>query len=306
MVKLDLGLPSYMGRGIIAGVTTEYKPAAIYFVQGRSPPSRKRMLKADLDNGMVYVDVNSETSIEKMVEAGGNPDLLRYVAMMGDPKGLLVVSNGLQTNCDPIWEGEGREKENLKGAKPNGGIYNRIKKGYEQGFSNSERLIWESLYNSLFESGSEVDPIRTARIASVIDTEKDPYTYYMGIVIRERDLCDSSKFRPADSTVVMSDKLVKNIDKGRFIMLATYGVNNPPYYAALPPDISNASGWTKCINLDGLTPEELVEEVWTGLPKEIMVGVAAAMRGERGFTFGVTAEMTGSGGFNYAVRNMQE
>jgi|GEM_PF-1913014 len=295
MRKIDLGLPKYMGRGIIAGFTTDYKPAVIYFAQGRSPPSRRRKLVAFPDEGIVKMEPNSETSIEEMRESGGNPALLLYNAMRGDRDGLLVVSNGFQTDCDPIWEGEGREKENLKGAKPGGGIYHLIKKGYEKGIAKPGYVIWDAVYRSLGESGSEVDSIRTARIACVIDTEKDPLKHYMGIIVRERDIDNPSTITSNDQVMVERFEHDPILSEGKFVMCATYGVHEPPFHAALPPPLTKYEKFTKMIDLDGLNSGELAEEVWMGLPKEIMVGIAAAMRDE-----------SRPNGFRFAVKNMRE
>ncbi len=78
-------------------------------------------------------------------------------------------------------------------------------------------------------------------------------------------------------------------------MFATYGVHNPPYYDAQPPSTLKPKLWSKRITLDGLTPGELSEEVWEALPKEILVGVVAAMRDKRR-----------PSSFNFSVKNMQE
>jgi hypothetical protein len=122
MGKLNLGLPiqsSYIGRGILTGLTTNGDPAEIYFAEGRSPPSRRRKLFPYGKEGRIHMDINSETSLKEMVENGGNPDLLLYDAMMWNKDGLIVVSNGFQTNCDPIWKGAGREQGNLVGVEEN-------------------------------------------------------------------------------------------------------------------------------------------------------------------------------------------
>lgn len=283
MGKLDLGLPSYMGRIIIFGYNMRGDPAIIYIVEGRSPPSRRRRLEIYPKDGIVRVNVNSETGIEEMRMEGGNPDLLLYNAMKGDRDGLLVVSNGFQTDCDPIWEGEGREKDNLKGSKSGGGIYYGIK--------YRELEIGKALLKSLEESGSEVDPLRTARIGYAVDLEKDPDKHYAGIVVRPRCGKDLSEFADHDEigSTVFSPK------KGEFIVFATYGVHGPPYHDALPPSTLRPRDWSKKITLYGSTPEELTEEVWGASPKEILVGVVSAMRDKRR-----------PRGFHFAVKNMQE
>ena len=117
MAKLDLSLPSYMGRGILTGLTSEGYPADIYFIEGRSPPSRRRRLVAYPHEGRVHVDINSETTLEEMIGSGGNPKLLLYDTILGNPSGLLVVSNGFQTNHDAVWNGRVKEKKNLVNTK---------------------------------------------------------------------------------------------------------------------------------------------------------------------------------------------
>jgi len=294
MRKIDTELPSYMGRGIIGGLTKGYKEAALYFIEGRSPPSRRRKLELNPVEGVVRVDVNSETSVEEMIEEGGNPDLLLYNAMRGDKDGLLVVSNGFQTDCDPIWIGEGREKENLRGSKPGGGIYYLIKRlqSEEETPESPERVNIPSyaIGKSLEECGSEVDGLRTARIAYAIDLETNPVYHFMGIVVRPRD---KKGLMLPDDKIVSYSRLMEGV--GEFIMFATYGVHDPPFHDALPPDLTYFRDWIKKVNLDGLTPEELVEEVWGTLPEKILVGVAAAMRDE-----------SQPKGFKFATKNMVE
>jgi hypothetical protein len=49
------------------------------------------------------------------------------------------------------------------------------------------------------------------------------------------------------------------------------------------------------VRLDGTTPEQLVEEVWEGLPEDILVGVASGIRDQFKLS-----------GFRFARRNMKE
>jgi len=281
----DLGLPSYMGRGIIVGQTTQGDAAAVYFVEGRSPPSRKRRLDIYDDERRVHVNVNSETSVEKMIEEGGNPDLLLYNAFKGGPDGLLVVSNGFQTDCNPMWDGKGREKENLKGSAPGGGIYHSIiEKGYNHG---------DVIRESLRECGSEVDPIKTARIAAVIHCQ-NPTECYVGIVARPRKTDSDYNILSFDDEDKVRVRPFPNLVLGEFAMLATYGVRRPPYHAAMPPSLEGFA-YTRNVWLDGTSPEQLVDEVWDALPKELLVGVAAGM-----------GDTSKGGGFCFAEKNMVE
>ncbi len=285
MGTLNLGLPSYIGRGILSGLTTNGVPADIYFAEGRSPPSRMRKLFPYEKEGRVHMDLNSETSLKEMIEKGGNPDLLLYDAMVCNDKGLIVVSNGFQTNCDPIWKGAGREEGNLKGVKENGGIYNKIiRYPYADG-------VEMALRSSLKDSGSEVDSLRTARIASARYVDKTPELANIGIVIRPRDHTGKG-FLKDDVVRVDTDIPLK---KGEFIVFGTYGVDNPPYYAALPPNLSTFEGYTRRVHLDSTKPEDLVEEVFEGLPKDILVGVSVAMRSRNQYC-----------GFRFAKNNMKE
>ena len=219
------------------------------------------------------MNVNSQTSVKEMRKQGGDPDLLLYNAMKTTKDGIIVVSNGFQTDSDPVWVGEGREKENLKGSKPNGGIIN--------GIISKKYGLDEAIRKNLKSCGSEVDPIRTARIAYAADFDEDPYGGNFGIVLR-----------PAESStdeVVCRYHANKILDNGRnFLIFSTYGVNNPGYYDAKPPSTKLMSDWTKMIHLDSINPDEIVEELFEALPHEIMVGVAAAMRDKdqpHGFRF---------------------
>jgi IMP cyclohydrolase len=278
-----------MGRGLLLGMTTQGVPAAVYFAEGRSPPSRQRKLMRYPDGQGIHVDVNSETSVEELIEKGGIPKLLLYDAMLacGD---LLIVSNGFQTDYDPIWKGDGREAEDLVDTTP-GGISTRLAAARETGkLSGVDRgqVIHSSIYQSLMLSGSEVDGLRTARIAGVIDADCQNGGYF-GIVVRPRN---------PDGSMVRRDR-VANISKlfesGEFVMIATYGIHDPPHDAALPPDVSLPRDYTRSVRLDGTSPEQLVEEVWEGLPQDILVGVASGVRNQ--------AEPKG---FEFARRNMQE
>ena len=78
------------------------------------------------------------------------------------------------------------------------------------------------------EAGSEVDPIRTARIAYAVDLKNDPNYHCAGIVIRPRN--ELGNFMLNDKIAVTSvfPKL-----PGEFFMFATYGVHNPSYAMAL-------------------------------------------------------------------------
>ena len=220
------------------------------------------------------MNVNSQTSVKEMRKQGGDPDLLLYNAMKTTKDGIIVVSNGFQTDSDPVWVGEGREKENLKGSKPNGGIIN--------GIISKKYGLDEAIRKNLKSCGSEVDPIRTARIAYAADFDNDPAGGYFGIVIRQPGLS-------FDKTAMGHEHIKANDEKGNFLLFSTYGVHDPKYHDAYPPNnIWQIDGWTKMIHLDSINPDEIVEELFEALPHEIMVGVAAAMRDKdqpHGFRF---------------------
>lgn len=273
-----LELSGYMGRVIITGLTTHGDPADIYFAQGRSPPSKRRKLVPYPHELRVGMELNSETSLEEMRRGGGNPELLLYDAFCGTLAGQLIVSNGFQTNYDAVWEGEGRGKESLVGRTP-GGIYSR--------FVKSSMAAREAILESLKQAGSEVDGLRTARIASARDCATDPQYVNFGIVVRPRD--QSGAMLNFDKTRVEWMRL----NEGDFVMLATYGVHSPPYDGGMPPEIESVSDCTRRIRLEGTDVGQLVEEVWEALPKEIMVGVAAA-------------EWDSNRGFSFAAKNMKE
>jgi IMP cyclohydrolase len=285
MAKLDLGLPSYMGRGIISGLTVDGEPVDIYFVEGRSPPSRRRKLSPYAAEGRVHVDINSETTMEQMLASGGIPDLLLYDAIYVDKTGLIVVTNGFQTTRDARWKFmDKRDRESLVGACQGlGGVYGRIK---------TERYsIKTALAEALEQSGSEVDDLRTARIACARQTDLKPDVTSVGIVIRPRDTSGKGFL---EEDIVRVDDGIK-LGKGEFIMFTTYGVHSPPYHAALPPDVSHLGGYARLLHLDGTTAEQLMMEVWEALPKELLVGVAAAKR-----------NTDQPSGFDIVVKNMQE
>ncbi|MFH1364366.1 MAG: hypothetical protein ABIH52_01790 [Candidatus Aenigmatarchaeota archaeon] len=269
MPKLDIGLPSYHGRGIISVLSTEGEPFDIYFAEGRSDTSRMRRLwSPPRRDNVVYMDVNSRTSVEEMEEKGGNPKLLLYDAMQGNNAGLLVVSNGFQTNCDAVWRGEGREAEDLIDTETRKGIYGRI---------CFERMsVEDAIRAGLEQTGSEVDPLRTARIACVRQYDVSPNRTNLGIVVRYRKP-KSEEFLDHDDVRVDNDI---SLCRGEGILLATYGSHRPFYHNAKPPDIikfpNMIGAHTGRLRLDGTTPEQLLEEVWEGLPKDILVGVAVA------------------------------
>ena len=257
--------PAYMGRGILAGLTPSGKPAFVYFVEGRSPPSRKRRL--EIKKGGVFVNLNSGTDRDEMKRSGGIPELLLYNAMKADANGLIVAGNGFHTDCDPVWNGKA-----LGGVIGGKGMFRRMLEGSAAG---------EAMAEALRLCGSETDLLKTARIACIADASKEPCVACMGIVVRPGD--------EGGDRVAVHETRMK--EKGVFTMFATYGVNDPPYEAGLPPDVSAVSGWTKKIRLEGETPEELAREAWKMLPEDILVGTAAAVW---------------DGGFRFAVRNAKE
>ena len=294
MAKLDLGLPRYMGRGIGYGFTSQGEPAVFYFAEGRSPPSRERKLWMPEGEGgqRVYMDVNSRTSIGEMVASGGNPDLLLYNAMYVVSRGLCVVSNGFQTDCDPVWEGSGREKENLKGSTPGHGILYRLAARVFLASTNetSVSMYKAAISESLSECCSEVDPIRTARIALAADMKRPDEAAAIGVVIRPRR---NGVLEAEDRLSVVRAPFTGK--KGQFTIFATYGVHDPPYHLAEPPEISAVTGWTRIIGLDSTTPEQMVLELYEALPKELLVGVASGM-----------LDSSSPSGFRLRTKNTQE
>jgi IMP cyclohydrolase len=81
----------YPGRIIIIGrdITGENE-IAVYGITGRSPSSQARKLK--FDGTRLLVQPTNKEELKK-----GNPDLLIYPAIAGDPYKGLVISNGKQT-----------------------------------------------------------------------------------------------------------------------------------------------------------------------------------------------------------------
>lgn len=85
---------SYVGRGIIAGLTEDGKKAvAAYFIMGRSANSRNRIFTEK--NGEVFTEPYDVSKVE-------DPSLIIYAAIRSF-ENKLIVTNGDQT--DTIYEG---------------------------------------------------------------------------------------------------------------------------------------------------------------------------------------------------------
>ena len=85
---------SYVGRGIIAGLSKDGKYAvSAYFIMGRSANSRNRIFEED--NGVVYTKPFDASKVE-------DPSLIIYAAIR-QYENKLIVTNGDQT--DTIYEG---------------------------------------------------------------------------------------------------------------------------------------------------------------------------------------------------------
>ncbi len=83
----------YLGRGILIGRTSSNLDLIVYFVTGRSPPSRARMLSEEWgEQDRVRTVCTDEEQLKK-----GTPDLLIYNAMRR-VNHTFVVSNGAQTD----------------------------------------------------------------------------------------------------------------------------------------------------------------------------------------------------------------
>ncbi len=82
----------YPGRGIIAGRNEEGNNVLVYFLTGRSPSSKARMLKLGQNTGAISTDVTDPTQL-----ASGSSALLLYPAIIPSTNGI-VISNGSQTN----------------------------------------------------------------------------------------------------------------------------------------------------------------------------------------------------------------
>ena len=85
---------SYVGRGIVIGMTPDAKKAAVaYFIMGRSANSRNRVFK--LEDGVLYTKPFDESKVK-------DPSLIIYAALR-NYENKLIVTNGDQT--DTVWEG---------------------------------------------------------------------------------------------------------------------------------------------------------------------------------------------------------
>ena len=84
---------SYVGRGIVTGMTPSGKAASAYFIMGRSANSRNRVFT--IRDGAVYTEPFDASKVE-------DPSLIIYAAIReyGDS---LIVTNGDQT--DTIYDG---------------------------------------------------------------------------------------------------------------------------------------------------------------------------------------------------------
>ena len=84
---------SYVGRGIVTGLTPSGKAASAYFIMGRSPNSRNRVFA--IRDGAVYTEPFDASKVE-------DPTLIIYAAIRKF-ENYLIVTNGDQT--DTIYEG---------------------------------------------------------------------------------------------------------------------------------------------------------------------------------------------------------
>ena len=85
---------SYVGRGIVIGMTPDRKKAAVaYFIMGRSANSRNRVFA--LEDGVLYTKPFDESKVK-------DPSLIIYAALR-EHENKLIVTNGDQT--DTVWEG---------------------------------------------------------------------------------------------------------------------------------------------------------------------------------------------------------
>lgn len=87
---------SYVGRGIVTGLTPSGKAASAYFIMGRSPNSRNRLFA--IHDKEVYTEPFDESKVE-------DPSLIIYAAIRTF-ENFLIVTNGDQT--DTIYEGLAR------------------------------------------------------------------------------------------------------------------------------------------------------------------------------------------------------
>ncbi len=283
MGKLDLGKPAYMGRFFGFGLTTYNAPAFFYGAEGRSPPSRRRKFVVYGDEGVVRVDLNSETTMEHLISGGGIPDCLLYNAVRTDSSGLVVVSNGFHTDSDPVWNDTLPYEKQLVGVTPKKGIFNRLRE-------NPQKTT-DTIRDCLVNCGPERDPpVYTARIAAAGDVKKYPDRFVAGIIIDPRGFGGE----PTHSSCYNGISSIR-LQRGIFRLMAVYGVQNPPYFDALPPVLSRPDAVMKEIHLDGTSPDQLVEELWRALPEEILVGVAAGV-----------ADSDKPAGFQLKARSMRE
>lgn len=89
---LKLQRNPYPGRLIVMGMDEGGKNAVqVYAVMGRSFNSRNRILTAEEGTGRVFTQPADPSSVK-------DPSLTIYDAMIEDPNGIFVVSNGHQTN----------------------------------------------------------------------------------------------------------------------------------------------------------------------------------------------------------------
>ena len=85
---------SYVGRGIVIGMTPDAKKAAVaYFIMGRSANSRNRVFA--MEDGVLYTKPFDESKVK-------DPSLIIYAALR-NYENKLIVTNGDQT--DTVWEG---------------------------------------------------------------------------------------------------------------------------------------------------------------------------------------------------------
>jgi IMP cyclohydrolase len=239
----------YWGRFIAVGAdSTGEKNVVVYFVTGRSPPSRARILLHDEETGTIYTEPTNKEAIEK-----GSPSLLIYPAIMETPNGGIAVSNGFQTQL--VYSAL-RNYERMLGAD---GIL-------ERALSKSLWIFDKKKYGLIDVTSFEPDaPNNTPRISGAIERDTEgshvPYSFALAISRKGEDGEADKEYWGFGNT--------ERLEPGKAFAVATYTGTNVPTGEVLP----SFEGEMIETKITQSTPKDIAEAVYGALGPKLGEGI---------------------------------